>query len=1029
MPDEHEVKVKITTEGDATGAQNVTRAINETAAAEQNLTRQQRIANDALRASMQGLPATMQSYTARVREVTGLIGAPTVGPQAFGIAAAGARAAAAAPAAAVEGYKAAAVASGEVAKNTASAAKSAGDLDHGFALTVPQMIRGGAALAGFSLGLSLAAAAGRIVHDTIVSIVENQLAWERSVQQTRAVYGQMAPQIIALSQAQAQLPDVVGTQQDFLQANFQSQVLARRYGISQGTLGQLTTGGGRAASALGLSNEDARAFQQQLLGFALTGAPGNLEQYGFTVRPLDIARRFGLSSEAGLQALTPSQLSATQTNLVNQRTAQISLQGSQDVPGLLDKQRGLQQQIDQSQSRLQNLLEGQARTGGGGGGQPTALAAMTGFPSALGPYGEEQQRIEAGLAGGAPLGGGEARAALADFQKQMEDLTAQIGTQQDQLAKANAALAQLGIQANSATARLLSFTGSLEDLGSIARGDIAAAAQGGVAQRAQSVNPLIAQNPQEMLVTATQQAEQDAYRQFVARQAQQQLLQNSPIQEYLQGIAAQRLHGPGIAGQPSEQATAAQAALDDITRRRTGALAGQQAQQAGQFADRAATEANAQLQRIQIGQDERRLAVQDQVVASKRRELELAGQLSVVTLAQHAIQAQATLASGRLQSIQIAESDRRLGYADQTAQYQKQGIQIQQQMSPLLLQQAALQDRITVASRDNLGIRRELIAAQQAALPSEGALSELNYEQQRIQLQAQARQASLIRGQGGGGYPDFGTLTRQFTQGELNRPEVELQALDARQQVARAQMASTAEGLGRQMTGADLEEQARAIQDQLMPLQEAQRLEQSRSEALQQYLDLLDLEDTAAKTAAESAVNLSQQQLLGIQETLVPLQLQAELAQANSEAIQRSLDLMNLNDTGAQAYWENAVNAAGLLKVDSQEAALAAGDFASGLDLGSTSAAKIASSLERGRDALLTIGTMTEALGGAGPVPYNQSGLNLGGITVNIAGGGDTEATVNQAVAEFEVQLRQALRASGASPPPITSSLAGARRG
>jgi hypothetical protein len=231
------------------------------------------------------------------------------------------------------------------------------------------------------------------------------------------------------------------------------------------------------------------------------------------------------------------------------------------------------------------------------------------------------------------------------------------------------------------------------------------------------------------------------------------------------------------------------------------------------------------------------------------------------------------------------------------------------------------------------------------------------------------------------------------------------------------------------MTGADLEEQARAIQDQLMPLQEAQRLEQSRSEALQQYLDLLDLEDTAAKTAAESAVNLSQQQLLGIQETLVPLQLQAELAQANSEAIQRSLDLMNLNDTGAQAYWENAVNAAGLLKVDSQEAALAAGDFASGLDLGSTSAAKIASSLERGRDALLTIGTMTEALGGAGPVPYNQSGLNLGGITVNIAGGGDTEATVNQAVAEFEVQLRQALRASGASPPPITSSPAGARRG
>jgi hypothetical protein len=553
---------------------------------------------------------------------------------------------------------------------------------------------------------------------------------------------------------------------------------------------------------------------------------------------------------------------------------------------------------------------------------------------------------------------------------------------------------------------------------------VVAAAQQGLQQLRAASSDLMRTSDEQMAALANRQAEVEVLEQEATQRAMQSFGALTTVTQ----VALARTTDP------AEQQTL-QARLDLINRIAAARLVGEKAQQAGQFADRAATEANAQLQRIQLNQDERRLAVTDQIVAARRAELQVAGQISAIGLAQRTVQAQATLANDRLQSITLAENQRRLDVADQQADYARQSIQLQQQMAPLLLQQANLQDRITVASRDNLDIRKQLIAAQQAALPSQAALSELNYAQQRLQLQAQVRQAALIRGdRSGGGQPSFAELSRQFREGELNRPGVELAALDAQQQVARAQQASTAEGLGRQMQGADLEAQARALQDQLQPLQAAAREEQARGDALQRSLDLLDLQDTGAKTAAQSAINLAQQQLIAINQTLVPLQLQADAANAYGDAIQRSLELMNLGDEPAKAFWQAAGNAATALKLDSQEAATAASDYASNLNLGADPAEKIASALERGRDALQAINTMAaEGGAGMGAIAPGGSGVSFGGITVNVNGGitgaSDTEAIVAEATREFEVQFRQALRSSGSAPPPVTSSLVGARRG
>jgi hypothetical protein len=506
----------------------------------------------------------------------------------------------------------------------------------------------------------------------------------------------------------------------------------------------------------------------------------------------------------------------------------------------------------------------------------------------------------------------------------------------------------------------------------------------------------------------------------------------------------------------------------EFDRRSSAAQQGVVAGQARTYADRAAIEATAALQSIQLQQDERRLAVVNQITAARRQELEIAGQLSALTLAQQTVQAQGRLASDQLQSVQIQESNRRLEYAQSEADTRKQILEVQGQAAPLLLEQArvqdrmapilreqaALQERATVAARDNLAVRRELIAAEQSAQPAEGALSELNYSQQRLQLQAQVRQAALMRGdKSGGGQPDFATLTQQFVQGELNRPQVELEALDAQQQVTRAQRVSTADELGRQQRQADIEEQNRALQDQLQPLSEASRAiqaqldplqaatreEQARAEALQRYLELLDLQDTQVKTSAQLQVNAAQQQEIALNKMLIPLQLQQDAANAVSQAIQNQLELTNLADAAATAAAQHRLDEAKQAAADADAAGRRAQDLANGVDGLASGWQSVAFWINKSVEELsrLPAGISPSSVyGNDVPQPQITSGgggpVIQGGITVNVNGGaagGDEEAVVSAAVSEFEVKFRQALAASGSEPSPVNTSLVGARHG
>src|SRR5215831_12260296 len=82
MATQEELKVVISTAYDNAGVRAAQQDVR-------TLTAQQIAANDALRRTMAAGPQTMQAFRQNVKEIGGLIGQPTLGPEAFGISADG----------------------------------------------------------------------------------------------------------------------------------------------------------------------------------------------------------------------------------------------------------------------------------------------------------------------------------------------------------------------------------------------------------------------------------------------------------------------------------------------------------------------------------------------------------------------------------------------------------------------------------------------------------------------------------------------------------------------------------------------------------------------------------------------------------------------------------------------------------------------------------------------------------------------------------------------------------------------------
>src|SRR5207302_295909 len=144
-------------------------------------------------------------------------------------------------------------------------------------------------------------------------------------------------------------------------------------------------------------------------------------------------------------------------------------QARQQQTFLLDQRAALQHEVDVARSRLTTGAEG----GGGGDFLERLHQMQVGFQTSMfvpgHGYEDEAKAYQQQL--------DEAQARLDQNNQALAQATKDLGDQATALRTATDQLNKLGIEAGGATARLLSFEGSLENVISIARGDIAAQAQ------------------------------------------------------------------------------------------------------------------------------------------------------------------------------------------------------------------------------------------------------------------------------------------------------------------------------------------------------------------------------------------------------------------------------------------------------------------------------------------------------------------------------------------------------------------------
>jgi hypothetical protein len=511
-----------------------------------------------------------------------------------------------------------ATAAARVVAPTQAAARAAADMGQGFEVSGTSILRFAGGIAGVGLGLSLAAGTARLLHDAVAGIVDSSLAWERSLVQVRGLYGGLAPQIIATAQAQTALPGVLGTQQGFAQAAINASYLTSRYGIRQTDITQMTTAAGRAAGVLGLTDPRQQIeLQGRFLAFAEGGGTA-LRDIGIEGTPLSVARRLGYSNEAALQALTPSQLREAQLLIETEGANRLAATAG-DPTSLLSRRSAVQQQLNQVRDQITRTLEGQA---------PITAVASGRLPYIVG----------AGYERGVP-------APLQDRSKQLEDqlaaLNNELGNATKGAADAAERLNKLGVEAGGTTARLLQFVGSLEDVTSIARSDVAAQAQGAVAGRARMAVPAFGVTQGERVAVATNTAYQAGYQNFVAELAQQE--QGNAIRDELQRR---------IQTGPANQRAAASRALSfavqaDPIYQRVGT-----GNRAAALLDLQASETQARLEEITLRQRERGLQLMRETVDLRRLDVQqqqigLAATMNVVRAQQSAQPALNTLSDAQ----------------------------------------------------------------------------------------------------------------------------------------------------------------------------------------------------------------------------------------------------------------------------------------------------------------------------------------------------------------------------------------------
>lgn len=525
---------------------------------------------------------------------------------------------------------------------TNNAAKAAQEVSKGWTASESSLVRFGAGLAGVSVGLSLVAGVAKLVHDIGAGIVTDQLNWERSLKTLSGLYGDIGVQAAGVAMAQASLPGVLGTQQEFAQASINASPLVRRYGLPQGVADQLTTTGGRLAFATGMTDASERAqLQSQIFSAVTTGAPLP-PQYGIYTDPEAVAKSLGLSGAQSLQAFTPQEVMQARAAKVNSEGSQFVDRANANQRAALDAATAAEKAVEQARVGLQNALE----RGGAVSREPPLGTFGSEFayipPQAGNDYGRNAAMQDAAETGGRNI----VNAQLADAQTLANAQLAYTQALADSTKAQEDAKMVTDALANSVDAaggKLFSFFGSLEDQTSIAHGDILAQAQGAVSARARSAIPIQGMGATEIGALARGTTFQQVWQNFVALSAQQE--DTNAIQRFLNA----EIKAGGPRADMADRALNQAGALEPVNRG-----IGEANTRAAQL-DVATAETQASLERITLTQRERGLALLRETVDLRKldvqqQQLGLAATQNVIRAQQAGLPAQYALSDAQYQT-------------------------------------------------------------------------------------------------------------------------------------------------------------------------------------------------------------------------------------------------------------------------------------------------------------------------------------------------------------------------------------------
>lgn len=209
-------------------------------------------------------------------------------------------------------------------------------------------------------------------------------------------------------------------------------------------------------------------------------------------------------------------------------------------------------------------------------------------------------------------------------------------------------------------------------------------------------------------------------------------------------------------------------------------------------------------------------------------------------------------AQGTIAALDIAAKERQIAKQQELNEYSKARLYYEGQLAPVLLQQQAVQDAITIGTMENLTLTKAVLEAKRTEVPAGQALEAVDFKSRQAVLRAQVSMVDAVSGK-----PqqfDIGAQLGQVYGAALDRPQAALNELEAQHGINVASFAQAVDQLTKAINVIPLQEEKQLIDQQVMLLNEQLAAAQAGADTITRALEFATLLAGPARIEAERAL-------------------------------------------------------------------------------------------------------------------------------------------------------------------------------